>query len=732
MSAHLEGAAVLPDEGGRMDEWGWTKLGTRNEPTGFIGRADELRAVGDALTRARIVTVTGPGGIGKTRIALRVVGQQQDAFPDGVAIVELSGLRNPEFLPHTVLSALGLPQSSARPVIEQLIEYFAERRALLVLDTCEHLVEAIAAFAEILVRNSAHLVLLLTSRQAVALPGEHVLVVPPMPAPDAESTEEGNDAVALFVARARAARPTFAMNDDNRAEVIALCRRLDGIPLAIELAAVRMRTMGLEQILQRFGDRFRFLAGTRALHARHQTLRATIEWTYQLCSDPERELWARLSVFAGGFTMAAVEEVCAGGELDGLDVIDLLESLVDKSVVQFLDDPDGDRYRMLDTLREFGAERLGGRAETYARRHQEFYLRVAVRAGGEWLSDQQVLWDRRLAADLDNFRVALDFAAEHPGGQAALRLVNGLWGMWLSRSRLTEARRWLDKAMSAEPEHTAEYGHALFYSCYFGVLQTDPAVQDDIVRLAAVAERLDDDRLRGRAIHARAHATVLFEPTTDALPLFADVCALAAETGDRFVLATGHMAAAGVRGGHGDPTGALDEVERGLALLEPIPEERWSRNSLRTMQVLSLFVLGRLDEAREQARAVLPSLVEQDTIMSIAATFEYLSWIAAAGREHELAALLMGGSGRLWKKVGSLLWGEAALNALHTANENILVSSLGAEQFERHYARGANLPVQVLADLARAHAPKARPPAPPDEDGSPLGPSPAANARWRT
>lgn len=364
------------------DTWAWARTGAQYEPTDFIGRRAELRAVAEALRQARVVTLKGPGGIGKTRIALRAGHRASGELADGVSFVELSGLRDADLLPNAVAAAVGLPETEARESMDALLAYFRDKRALLVLDTCEHLVDAVAVFVDILVRNTQHLVVLLTSRQPVSLPGEYVLPVPPMPEPDSDASEARNDTVALFVARAKAARPSFVFSDDNRAEVIALCRRLDGIPLAIELAAARLRTMTLEQILRRLDSRLKILTGARSAQARHSTLCATIESSHELCSPVEQELWARLSVFAGGFPMVAVEDVCDGGELDGHDVIEVLLGLIDKSVVQRIEDVEEDRYRLLDTLAEYGAERLehSGRTEVFAARHHDFFLRLATRA----------------------------------------------------------------------------------------------------------------------------------------------------------------------------------------------------------------------------------------------------------------------------------------------------------------------------------------------------------------
>ncbi|MER7395217.1 LuxR C-terminal-related transcriptional regulator [Streptomyces sp. NPDC000151] len=692
----------------------------RHEPTGFVGRAAELAAVGQAVALARVITLTGPGGVGKTRIALRAAQQLSVDFPDGVTVAELSGLRDAEFLPHTVASATGLPEIVAQSAMDQLIEYFADKRALLVLDTCEHLVDAVAMFADILVHSSARLVLLLTSRQPVALAGEYVLPVGPLPEPDPEATESTSDVVALFAARARAACPSFVVSDDNRAEVVALCRRVDCMPLAIELAAVRLRTLSLEQILRRLDDRFQLLTGVRSAQARHQTLRATIEWSHDLCSPHEQELWARLSVFAGGFTLAAVEEVCFGDELDGADVIDVLLALVDKSVVQRADGVEEDRYRMLDTLREYGAERLqrSGRTDDYARRHLDFFLRMATRAGQEWLGDDQVRWGERLAADLDNFRAAMDCAVARPGDEAALRLVNGLWGLWLGKSRLTEARRWTDKALAAEQEVTAEYGKALWHGCMYGLLQADTAARELVGRCRAVAEQLDDDFLRARTALMEAFDTALWGDTDEALALYEQAREQLAAADDLFLLAAGRPDTAAIHATRGDHARALQEVEQGLRALEHIPQERWVRNYLLIMQVLCLWAAGEPDRSRELGQSVLPSIVEQGETMELAAVMEYLSWVACTKGEHALGTVLLGGAGALWRKVGTLLWSQRGLTRLHNDIERTLMLSLGAERFTEMYAQGARLSVEELVDVAsgRSRGPKGA------EDGSPLGP----------
>jgi predicted ATPase len=323
----------------------------------FVGRQEELTRVGTLLAASRLVTIAGPGGVGKTRIALMAAAQEADRHPDGRWIVELSGLRDPALLPSTVAGVLGLPGQDPRSALDVVLEYLKDRRLLLILDTCEHLLDACATLIHAVLRAAPRVTVLTTTRQPLDMPSEHVFAVAPLPVPD---TGPVSDAVELFGLRAAAVVPGFTVTEQNAADVIRLCGRLDGIPLAIELAAMRLRTLRLPELVRRLDHRFAVLNGGKPdAPPRHQTLRTAIEWSHELCSPAERRLWARLSVFAGTFSVAAVEEVCAAVSLERPDVVSALIGLVDKSVVV----REGEHYRMLDTLREFGAERLASSGE---------------------------------------------------------------------------------------------------------------------------------------------------------------------------------------------------------------------------------------------------------------------------------------------------------------------------------------------------------------------------------
>ena len=345
------------------------------QTSGFVGRVAELARARDLLRESRLVTISGTGGVGKTRLAVRVASEAAAGFRDGVRLIELSGVRDPGLLMYTVAAGLTLAELSNAEAdqgsqLDTMLGFIRDRELLLILDTCEHLVDACAALADTVLRAAPGVIILATSRQPLDASGEAVLQLFPLPVPDPSEESAGQaDAVELFAQRAAAAVPGFTVTPENLADVITVCRRLDGIPLAIELATVRLRALPLRQMAERIDDRLRLLTGGRRSGTpRHQTLRAAIDWSYSLCTPTEQLLWERLSVFAGGFDIVAAEAVCAGGELATEEILPTLISLVDKNVLvrERAQDPglpgggkpDEPPFRMLDTIREFGAERL--------------------------------------------------------------------------------------------------------------------------------------------------------------------------------------------------------------------------------------------------------------------------------------------------------------------------------------------------------------------------------------
>ncbi|HEY0933469.1 MAG TPA: LuxR family transcriptional regulator, partial [Trebonia sp.] len=430
------------------------------ETSGFVGRGRELAALAATLASARLVTVTGPAGVGKTRVALRAAADSGPRFADGVCLAELGGLRDPDLVPHTVAACLGLPQQDARSGTDAVVDYLSDRRILLVLDTCEHVLGGCGPLVGALLREAPGVTVLATSRQPLDLPGEHLFALPPLPVPGPEMPSGGGDAVELFAQRAAAVLPGFAVSDANRGEVTRLCRRLDGIPLAIELAAVQLRSTSLQTLSG--GLEYRFLAlagGGRAALPHQQTLRTAIAWSYDLCSPAEQVLWTRLSVFAGPFTIPAAEMVCAAGVLGQPDILTALIGLVDKSVA-LLQRGRGDeqpRYRLLDTIREFGAEQLARSGEQAAARdrHTAYFLGLAEDFAGHDKDGDQLERFRALRAEHPDLRAALGYALGPPGtagdGPLAARLASALRPYWEISGLLREGRFWADKILPQLP-----------------------------------------------------------------------------------------------------------------------------------------------------------------------------------------------------------------------------------------------------------------------------------------
>ncbi|NXY99689.1 regulator, partial [Streptomyces sp. BR123] len=474
------------------------------EPAVFIGREAELDGIHDLLRTNRLITLTGVGGVGKSRLALRAVADAEQARPDGVWWVDLSPLHDPSLLTMSVAHAVGLADHSARPLDEELCAWMADRELLLVLDTCEHMVAECRHLVGELLQSAPGLTVLVTSREPLASPCEQVVEICPLPCEGPDS-----DALALFRAAALAATPDAAacFDDPDRAVLAAqVCRRLDGIPLALELAGARLRRWTLEQMAQRLGARFDVLCDhrTSTLMPRHRTLRTAIGWSHELCEPVERLLWARLSVFTGDFDVAAARAVCSGGPLSAARVERVLAGLVAKSVVRRTQERGaGARYRMLDTIREYGHDWLAelGEVRAVADRHAHWYAALSRAADRGWMGPRQVDWYRRMTIEHPQLRTALEhLLGTDPG--AALETAGALWFFWFSCGHVHEGRGFLERALRAAPQQAPGYLQGLWALGLTAVLRGDMAAARALgEECTRIAERTTDPEARVRAAH---------------------------------------------------------------------------------------------------------------------------------------------------------------------------------------------------------------------------------------
>ena len=464
------------------------------EVASFVGRRHEQAEARKKLAAARLLSLIGPGGVGKTRLALRLATSLGRGFPDGAWMVELAEVQDPALASNAVLSALGLRDQAATEPLALLRSYLRDKELLLVLDNCEHLLEAAAALASELMKAAPGVRVLATSREPLGVAGEHVLPVPPLELPSPHSGQpvdrlRQNEAVMLFIERAAAASGSFELTAANQAAVVGLCRRLDGLPLAIELAAVRTRSLGPGQIHDRLSDRFGLLTGgSRAALPRHQTLRATIEWSYDLLTPAEGELLTRLCVFAGRFTLEDVEPVCCSGDGPASPALDLLSSLIGKSLVIKEDVAGAACYRLHETMREYARLKLrdAGEEDAIERRCADYYLSRCAQFAAEGRY-RLLPWLAWTELRIDNIRAVLRRCADRGDFRRGTEIATCLTWYWSTRAT-TEGARWLDELLAGDGGRAA-HPWAYFVRGLLAVLQNDPAAASPVLARAVTAAR---------------------------------------------------------------------------------------------------------------------------------------------------------------------------------------------------------------------------------------------------
>jgi len=645
---------------------------------GLVGRRQVLADVRRSLRTARLLTLTGAGGIGKTRLALAVAEESGPEFPDGVHVVPLAATRSQDAVAAATATALDLPDLGVRPAVEQLVEHLARRRALLVLDNCEHLVDACAELTRTLLLACPELRILATSRRTLDAPGESAYAVPAL------APGEAAELLRLRAAENGADHRVREAADDA---VTRLCADLDGLPLAIELAASRLRTMSVAEATLRLADRFALL---RPDGDERPALRAAIAWSHELCTPGERTLWNRLSVFAGGFTLEAAEEVCADANLSRYEVVDLLDHLVSQSVVlvDAVDTAGGaPRYRMLEALRAYGRDRLAGLGEheEVARRHRAFFLSLAQLTAADWFGPGQEAALERLRAEHANVLAALDGPAHPEAAQTRLALTAALGFHWCCNGFVGEGRRRLDEALAAAPEPTAPRAAALWTAAWVARMQGDlDAAQLRLDEADAVNARLGDPLLGAYVRGERGTLALYRGRPQDAVPLFEDAIAVQADLEGEpatlrwlFQLALTHLYL-------GDPR-AADTAKRAVATAEA-HGERLTRAYALWVLGYGAWLRGSPQESTALMRAALEIHRSFHDPAGIVMALEVLAWGTAALGDHPKAALLLGALDPLARELGPTAGGQFA--EPHARCEAAILDALGSDAYAEARARG--------------------------------------------
>jgi non-specific serine/threonine protein kinase len=659
-----------------------------------------------------MVTVSGVGGVGKTRVALEAARELADRFSDGAWVVPLSGLRDGSLVGHAIARTLRVVDQTARPQLDVLADHLSGRRLLLVLDTCEHLLDACSGVVEVLLKAAPGLRVLATSRQALGVSGERVLKLAPLETADTVSRPA---AVTLFEERAASATGGFVVDDDNRRTVVRLCQRLEGLPLALELAAGQLRRLSLEQLSDRLDDRFDMLVDETMSNdvSRHDALRTTVGWSHELCTRQERLLWARLSVFAGDFDQAAVEHVCSDEVLPADRVPVTLAGLVDKSILSRIGDGADVRYRLLDTLREYGAEWLGelGERQSVRGRHRDWYLRLVEQCEADWFGAGQKEIFTRLLGEHANVSAALEHCLTTPGqARTGLRMAGALCFYWVGCGFLAEGRYWLDRALALDAEVTRARAKALWVNGYIAIKQGETDAATAYLEAGrAAAQQIGDPVASANAVHRLGCVALVTDDHAQAATLFKDALAAYDSLGElntSVIMARAEYAMTVAF--QGDLPFAVELCEEVRAIGEEYGEQ-WVRAYALYVLAFAAWTGGRVEEATGLARqCVNISRTFHDLVCAVLG-IELLALFHAAGGRPRDAASLQGAAGRIWRTVGLPLFGSAYFNAPHNEGEALARQALGDATYGHFFERGADLDLDQAVAFAMGERPSALP-----------------------
>ncbi|MFF7332303.1 AAA family ATPase [Streptomyces sp. NPDC008150] len=695
------------------------------ELNAFVGRAAELDALSRTLDAARLVTLTGAGGVGKSRLAARAAAARP--VRDGVCWVDLAALRDPELLDYAVLEALGPADHTARLPRETLLDDLAGRELLLVLDGFEHLVDVCADLVTELLRRSAALRVLAVGRRPLRITGERLVELPPL---DTDAAAE------LFADRA--AGQGVALAERHRADVRELCRRLDGVPLAVELAAGRLRALSPGQLLERLDDRFRLLTGgDRGGPDRHRALVTAVGWSHELCTPAERLLWSRLSVFAGAFDLEAAEYVCGGEGLHADDVLDVLSELLAQSVLSREETATGVRYRMLETVRAYGADWLEatGDAERLRRRHRDWFVGLATWCELDWFSPRQGEVAARMEAELPNLRRALEYCLGEPDQtHLGQYLAGSLWFYWAGCGRLAEGRHWLERSVRLYSESDNEQSRlkALWVLSYVAILQGDR-----VPALAALQECREEAERAANAVavayaeHRSGCLALVTDDVERAETLLRSALDRYREIGElNSNVLMGQVELAMTRAFQGDLPDAVRLCEDVRQVCED-HGERWTRS-------YALYVLAYAawhDERPSQARELLVDCLAGahgfHDLLGCVLALELLALVTLTEGDPAEAAVLQGAAAAQWPSVGLPLFGSAYYHAPHERCETAARRALGDERYGRCAEEGAGLTrdAAVARALGWTEAARTAPAPPAPRDGARHGGGTAPDVR---
>ncbi len=663
--------------------------------TSFVGREKEIAEVKRALASARLVMLTGAGGCGKTRLALQVAVEAQEEYPDGVWLAELAAMADPALVPQALATALAVREEPHRTLTDTLVEYLRPKQMLLVIDNCEHLVEACAQMVGTLLRACPKIRVLATSREVLGITGEMAWRVPSLRLPDPQrlpptETLTEYEAVRLFSERAGTVAPGFRVTNENASVVVQVCQRLDGIPLAIELAAARVKVLSEEQIAQRLDDRFRLLTGgSRTALPRHQTLRATMDWSYDLITELERGLLRRLAVFVGGFTLEAAEAIGAGDGVRDRDVLDLLVRLVDKSLVLVDEQDEKMRYRLLETMRQYAWAKLVevGETEVVRERHRVFFLKLAERAEPEWSAANQAAWLDCLEVEHGNLTAALEWSLER-APEAGLQFAAAVWRFWEMRGHLSEGRQWLEGLLRAAGERASAAVRAKALNGAGAMAQ----VQGDHPRAVALFEealalwRQLGDRLGvSKALNNLGIVICKDGDYARARSYFEQSLAIKRELGDKggVAISLGNLAFAVLS--QGDYTVARSYLEQSLA----IGREVGDKGSIAiTLNNLALVMVNQGDHSAAHAflEESLAIKRELGDTRGITASLEEFARVAAAQGQIERAARMYGAAEGLREQIGART--PVSDRAHYDRSVAEVRAAIGEERFAAAWAQG--------------------------------------------